>query len=144
MRIGRLAEAVGVEPSTIRYYESIGILPEPRRTPAGYRDYDDADVQRLRFVVLARTLGLGLDDVADILAFRDRGEAPCGYVRDLLARQVAAVDRRIAQLQTLAGELRRLQRAAATLPDMDPDDPCVCHLLQLDDHPTPRAARTGR
>ncbi len=132
MRIGELARTVGVEPSTIRYYESVGILPEPRRTRSGYRDYGDEDVERLRFVALARSLGLGLDDIGDILGFRDRGQVPCGYVRGLLAQQVTAVERRIDQLQQLASELRRLQRAAETLPDMTPDDPCVCHLIQID------------
>ncbi len=136
MRIGELARTVGVEPSTIRYYESVGILPEPRRTASGYRDYGDDDVQRLRFVALARSLGLGLGDVGDILAFRDRGEVPCGYVRGLLVEQVAAVERRIEELQDLAGELRRLHRHAETLPDMAPDDPCVCHLIQLGRPPT--------
>ena len=81
MRIGEVGTAVGVDPPTIRYYESVGVLPEPERTASGYRAYSAADVERLRFVTLARSLGLGLDDIRDILGLRDRGEAPCGYVR---------------------------------------------------------------
>jgi len=130
MRIGEVGLAVGVDPPTIRYYESVGVLPEPERTTSGYRAYSSADVERLQFVTLARSLGIGLDDIRQILGLRDRGEAPCGYVRGVLDRQVDAVEERIEQLQALSGELRRLQRAAKTLPDIEVEDPCVCHILE--------------
>lgn len=130
MRIGEVGKAVGVGPPTIRYYESVGVLPEPERTPSGYRSYSVDDVERLRFVTLARSLGIGLDDIREILGLRDRGEAPCRYVRAVLDRQVDAVAERIGRLETLSEELRRLQRLARTLPDVDSDDPCVCHILQ--------------
>jgi len=130
MRIGEVGLAVGVDPPTIRYYESVGVLPEPERTTSGYRAYSPADVERLQFVTLARSLGIGLDDIRQILGLRDRGEAPCGYVRGVLNRQVDTVEERILQLQALSGELRRLQRAAKTLPDIDAEDPCVCHILE--------------
>ncbi|MCL1692465.1 MAG: MerR family transcriptional regulator, partial [Actinomycetia bacterium] len=81
MRIGEAGAAVGVDPPTIRYYESVGVLPEPGRTSSGYRDYGAADIDRLRFVTLARSLGVGLDDIRQILGLRDEGEAPCTYVR---------------------------------------------------------------
>ncbi|MDK1010492.1 MAG: heavy metal-responsive transcriptional regulator [Actinomycetota bacterium] len=130
MRIGEVAGAVGVDTSKIRYYESVGVLPEPERTASGYRAYGSEDVERLRFVVLARSLGVGLDDIRQILGLRDQGEAPCSYVRGVLDRQVDAVEERISQLQMLSEELRRLQEAARTLPDTSSDDPCVCHILQ--------------
>ncbi|MEE8406555.1 MAG: heavy metal-responsive transcriptional regulator [Acidimicrobiia bacterium] len=130
MRIGEVGNAVGVDPPTIRYYESVGVLPEPERTSSGYRAYSSADVGRLRFVTLARSLGIGLDDIRQILGLRDRGEAPCAYVRGVLDSQVDAVDERIVQLQALSEELRRLQRAAKTLPDIGAEDPCVCHILE--------------
>ncbi|MCH7669733.1 MAG: heavy metal-responsive transcriptional regulator [Acidobacteria bacterium] len=130
MRIGELATEVDVETSTIRYYESIGVLPEPERNASGYRMYGTGDVERLRFVTLARTLGVGLADISQILGLRDQGEAPCEYVRRVLDRQVDAVEGRIQQLQALSTELRKLQRAARTLPDTGSDDPCVCHILQ--------------
>ncbi len=130
MRIGEVAVAAGVGTPTIRYYESVGVLPEPGRTSSGYRSYMSDDVERLRFVTLARSLGVSLDDIRQILGLRDQGEAPCGYVRGVLDRQVDAVEERIEQLQALSGELRRLQEAARTLPDTGSDDPCVCHILQ--------------
>jgi MerR family transcriptional regulator, copper efflux regulator len=130
MRIGEAATTVGVDTSTIRYYESVGVLPEPERTTSGYRSYASEDVERLRFVTLARSLGVGLDDIRQILGLRDQGQAPCGYVRGVLDRQVDAVEERIEQLRALSEELRRLQKTARTLPDTGSDDPCVCHILQ--------------
>lgn len=130
MRIGEVGAAVGVDPPTIRYYESVGVLPEPERMASGYRSYSAEDVERLRFVTLARTLGVGLDDIRQILALRDQGEAPCGYVRGVLDRQVDAVKERISQLEDLSAELCKLQLVARTLPDTSSDDPCVCHILR--------------
>ncbi len=109
MRIGELAEQVGVNPKTVRYYEDIGVLPEPERTPSGYRVYDEADVDRLVFVKTAQRLGMTLDEVKEILALRDRGEQPCSYVRDVLRRERAHIDQRITELQALRSELATLE-----------------------------------
>ena len=100
------------------------------RTSSGYRVYSEDDVDRLRFVTLARSLGLPLDDIREILGLRDRGEAPCGYVRDVIARQVVAMDERLRELEEMAVELRRLQRLSRQLGDMASDAPCVCHILE--------------
>ncbi len=115
MRIGELADSLGINPRTIRYYESIGLLPEPDRTPSGYRHYGNADVERLTFIRTAQRLGLTLDDIAEVIAFRDRGERPCGHVMGLLRRQVAELDRRIEEMCRLREELTRLESEAQRL-----------------------------
>lgn len=130
MRIGVLAGKLGLNPRTIRFYESIDVLPEAPRTPSGYRDYGEADHQRLRFVRLAQSLGLTLDDIREILALRDRGEAPCAYVREVIDEQAAAIDRRIEELERMRLELRRLRRVARELPATVPEDGGVCHILE--------------
>jgi DNA-binding transcriptional MerR regulator len=116
VRIGELADAVGVNPKTIRFYEQIGLLPEPERRPSGYRDYSDEDRERLVFVRTAQRLGLPLVDIKEILAFAERAETPCGYVRSVLARQVDELDQRIAELVELRAQLQSLARRAARLP----------------------------
>lgn len=113
MRIGELAEELGINPRTIRFYERIGLLPEPERTGSGYRSYDQADAERLRFIKTAQRLGLRLDEIAEILRFRDRGQQPCGYVSELLRRQVADLDRRIGEMCRIREELVRLEAEAA-------------------------------
>lgn len=132
MRIGELAKEVGVDPPTIRFYESVGVLPDPDRTPAGYRWYDAADVERLRLVAVARSLDLGLEDIREILALRDRGVAPCGHVRVLLDRQTEVIARRIAELERVAGELSELRRRAERITEATSDE-VWCPILQHQD-----------
>ena len=129
MRIGQVAEQVGVDPPTIRFYEAGGLLPEPARTPAGYRDYRETDVDRLRFISTARSLDLALDDIGEILALRDRGEAPCRYVRQLLNDHAGTIRTRIAELEALQADLEVLRRRAAAFGDTGSTD-CVCHIIE--------------
>jgi len=104
--------------------------PLARRTPNGYRDYDEADVSRVRFVSGARHLGFSLDDSAEILALRDRREAPCRVVLDKLQAKAGQVAHRIAELQRLEIELRELHALGLTFPIDDVDGKnCVCHLV---------------
>ncbi len=108
MKIGEIAQRVGVNPKTIRFYESIGVIPEPPRTQSGYRDYDDEHVHRLQFIKSAQRLGLKLEDIAEVLAFRDRGERPCDYVVEVVRREVADLNTRIREMRALKGDLETL------------------------------------
>ncbi|HEU5006828.1 MAG TPA: heavy metal-responsive transcriptional regulator [Jatrophihabitantaceae bacterium] len=116
MRIGELAEQARVNPKTIRFYETIGLLPEPTRTSGNYRDYTADDLGRLRFIKTAQRLGFSLDEIGEILRFAERSEPPCGYVRERLQAEVAAIDARIRDLRVLRAELLDLQAKAAQLP----------------------------
>lgn len=130
MKIHKLSKLTGIPPKTIRYYESIGVLPLPRRTENGYRDYDEVDVERIKFVSGARNLVFSLDDIAEIMALRDRREAPCRVVLDLLEERAREISRRIIELQRLEGELRELHDLGLQFPIDDVDGKnCVCHLV---------------
>ncbi len=129
MRIGEIADRSGVGVKTIRYYEGIGVLPPPARTPSGYRDYDATVVDRLTFVRAAQSVGLTLGEIREIVALRDRGETPCGHVSELLQRRAAETQRRVDDLRRLQGELRRLARRARVLSPADCDPELVCHLI---------------
>ena len=117
MRIGELARLGDVNPKTIRYYESIGLLPEPARNPSGYRDYGQSYVERLTFIRTAKRLGITLDEVKEILALGERGEAPCSYVRAVLDAQVATIDQRVRELEDLRSQLTELAAEADRLPE---------------------------
>lgn len=119
MHIGDLAAQSGVAAKTIRYYESVGLLPPPTRAANNYRQYRAADVERLRFIASARGLGFTLTEVADILAARDQGIAPCDRVLGTLDRQLATLDQRIADLLMLREDLRRIRAQGAELPRDD-------------------------
>lgn len=130
MRIGEAARRVGLEASAIRFYESTGLLPAPRRTPAGYRDYEPRDLDLMRFVKQARGLGIPVDDVRQIVALRDRGEAPCNFVRRVLDREARLIDGRIAELRALRAELHVLRERAAEVTDDWESGSCVCHVIE--------------
>lgn len=131
MLIHELAKQTGVPAKTIRYYESIGLLPRPKRTANNYREYAPAETERLLFIASARSLGFSLDDVAEILAARDDGIAPCQRVLDAIDRRLATIDRRIADLLALRDSLRQLQSEGAILPRDDVQgEHCVCYLLK--------------
>jgi DNA-binding transcriptional MerR regulator len=130
MKINQLANLTGVSPTTIRYYEKVGLLPKPHRGPNGYRDYKVGDIDRLKLVLGARRLEFSLDDVTEILAMRDRREAPCRKVLDKLSKKAEEVAQRIVELQRLEYELRHLYELGQTFPTDDVDGKaCVCHLV---------------
>ena len=130
MQINQLAALAGVSPKTIRYYESIGVLPEPYRSPNGYREYAQPDMERLKLVVGARRLDFSLDDINEIIAMRDRREAPCRVMLDKLAHKADEIAHRITELQRLEQELRHLHELGETFPTDDVDGKaCVCHLV---------------
>jgi MerR family transcriptional regulator, copper efflux regulator len=129
MRIGELAEQAGISTKAIRYYEQIGILAPPARSASGYRTYDQAALGRLSFVRAAQAVGLTLDEIRQVIAFRDDGQAPCAHVTDLLRRHAADLDARIRELQKLRGELRQLARRATTLDPAQCPPEQVCHII---------------
>lgn len=104
MRIGELAERSGVNATTIRYYEQIGLLPEPNRTPASYREYDEITVARLVFIRAAQQIGLSLAEIREVLALREQGQAPCPHVTTLLEQRAAEFAERIAALEQMRME----------------------------------------
>jgi len=131
MLIRELAKQSGVPAKTIRYYESLGLLPRPKRAANNYRQYMPADAERLSFIASARSLGFALDDIAEILAARDKGMAPCQRVLDLVAHRLTEIDRRIAGLLALRDSLRQLQSEGAILPRDDVQgERCICYLLK--------------
>lgn len=127
MRIGELAAQLGLNPKTIRFYEAGGLLPVPQRTASGYRMYTDADAERITFIKSAQRLGMSLDEIREVLAFRDRGQPPCAYVRQTLRDQVAGIDRRIAELVRLREQLVVLDRQTGGIAE---DEGCYCGIIE--------------
>jgi DNA-binding transcriptional MerR regulator len=126
LRVAELADAVGVAPDTIRYYERAGLLPPPARTPAGYRAYDPGAVDRLRFIQGAQRLGLRLRDIRDLLAIRDTGVCPCEPAEQLLRRRLAELDAEMARLAALRVQMVAMVQAlpAADCPPPTPGTWC--------------------
>lgn len=103
LRRSDLARATGCNLETIRYYENIGIMPQPPRSAKNYRSYDQTHVARLRFVMRARDLGFTLEEIRDLLTLVDGGLQTCGEVQVIADRHLDNVAAKIA-------DLKRIQR----------------------------------
>lgn len=108
LSIGELSRRTGVKITTIRYYEEAGLLPAPPRTGAGRRSYGAAHLGRLNFIRHARDLGFEPDAIREMLALSDTPDQSCARV-DALARQhLDEVEDKIARLELLRSELKRM------------------------------------
>jgi DNA-binding transcriptional MerR regulator len=117
MRIGEVAALAQVPAKTIRFWEGEHLLPEPARTPAGCRDYGPAIPERIGFIRQAQAAGLTLDAIGQVLDIRDGGAPPRVHVTTLIARRLAEVQARLAELTRTRDQLAALaERAAAQDP----------------------------
>ena len=108
--IAQASAATGVSAKMIRHYESIGLISAAHRTESGYRRYGEEDVNVLRFVKRARTLGFSIDEIRSLLAlWRDRGRSSAEVKGVALAR-IAELDAKIAELKAIRDTLDHLAR----------------------------------
>lgn len=129
MKIGELGSRTGLSTKTLRYYESIGLLPEPERTPSGYRDYDDTAVERVRFVRDAQATGLSLAEISSVLELKDAGSTSCQHTRALLERHVQELDAQIERLTQARAELAAMAARASALDPGACTDPNRCQVI---------------
>lgn len=135
MTIGTLAEHLGVNPRTIRYYERVGLIPPARRSEGGYRLYAPADEERIRFIKSAQRLGLTLGEVKETLAFRERGERPCRYVAGLIEERLGEINQRLRELRAFKRDLAQLRERMRDEGGVERDG-SYCHYIEH----SPRAA----
>jgi len=138
MNIGELGRLTGVSTKAIRYYEDIGVLNEPERSPNGYRAYGPDTVDRLRFVKDAQLTGLTLAEIATILDQRGRGESTCEHVMTLLDHHLQELESRIETLEKTRKKLIAIAERSRALDPADCVDPNRCQTLApLDDPEEP-------
>lgn len=127
MTRGELADRADVNAETIRYYENRDLLPEPSRSAAGYRMYDDEDVARLRFIKRAQELGFTLAEVSELLTLR-RENSQAEEVRIKASEKLQEVDRKIGDLQLIRSELADLVTACSAAEASGDDCPILRNL----------------
>jgi Cu(I)-responsive transcriptional regulator len=108
LKIGDLANATGTKVQTIRYYEEIGLLPPSARTEGNYRIYDGGALRRLSFIRRSRDLGFSLDQVRELLGLADHSDRSCAAVETIAREHRKAIERKIADLTALDGELTHI------------------------------------
>ena len=123
LRRAELARLTGCNLETIRYYEKIGMLPDPPRSRAGYREYDDRHVSRLRFILRGRELGFSIEEIRGLLALVDGGAQTCAEVKERTERHLLDVRAKIADLKRIEKVLAAT--AAACSGDVVPDCPVL-------------------
>ena len=132
--IGGASLASGVSAKMIRHYESLGLLPAPQRTAAGYRIYDDTDVHTLRFIRRARDLGFSMQEVERLLGLWRNRRRASGDVRKVAQQHIADLDRRIAELQEMRRTLEHLVHHCRG--DHRPDCPILDDLAEVSGRPS--------
>jgi len=108
LTIGTLGQRTGTKVQTIRYYEEIGLMPEPDRTEGGQRRYGEQAIDRLAFIRHARQLGFTLESIRELLDLSDHPERPCDEADSIARKQLRDVELRLSRLEALRAELTRM------------------------------------
>ena len=112
LKIGELASQTGTSAETLRYYESEGLLPEPRRSDAGYRLYTPLDVRRVHFVRRARGMGFSLKEVSELLSLQvEKEAATCGEVKLIAEQKLVSISEKLAELTKMKAALQQITDA---------------------------------
>jgi DNA-binding transcriptional MerR regulator len=114
LKIGEVASQAGVSVDTVRFYERVGVLPLPARTPSGYREYQPETVARIRLTRELQAIGFTLADAVDALAAHDAGGATCESERWRLEAVLRRVDAKLAELAALRRRIVDARAACAT------------------------------
>jgi DNA-binding transcriptional MerR regulator len=131
LRISDLAAEVGLTADTIRYYERLGLLPQPERTRSGYRTYDEGWLDRLRFIKGAQRFGLRLSEIRELVEIQDRGGCPCGHTRALLRKRIAEVDEERRRLEHLRADLvEMVERTEGCIEPVASTWPCAVEFIE--------------
>jgi MerR family transcriptional regulator, mercuric resistance operon regulatory protein len=129
LTIGKLANSAGINLETVRYYERIGLMPEPGRTEKGHRNYATAHVRRLTFIRRARELGFAIEDIRTLLELAEPGRVSCCEVQKIAARHLHNVRSKLADLA------RMEQLLAKTIGQCSGNPSSACPVLEMLDPP---------
>ena len=129
LTIGQAAKHTGLSQKAIRLYEARGLLPATARTEAGYRTFSQRDLGVLHFIRRARSLGLRLEEIKQVIELERGGAQPCVQVLRLVGAHIREIDRTIAELRTLRSALVEVQEAAVAS-DQRGEDAVVCQVIE--------------
>lgn len=128
MNIGAAAKASGLNAKTIRYYAEIALIKPTLRLANGYRDYNDAEIRKLRFVRKARAFGFSIDACRELLGLYEDHDRASADVKRIALEKIDTIDHKLAELRLLRDELQHL--ADACTGDDRPDCPILDGLAE--------------
>jgi DNA-binding transcriptional MerR regulator len=130
MNVSEVARKAGVTGHTIRYYARLGLLKPQRDPRSRYKKFTESDVTRLQFILMARSLGFTLSEVAEIFRRSARRETPCPMVRDIIRRRIDETADRLNAVLALRERMKRALALWETMPDQVPDGNAICALIE--------------
>ena len=126
LSVGQLAKRASVNIETVRYYEKRKILPKPKRTESGYRQYSENDVARILFIKRAKELGFTLNEISELLSLKIKSSSTCGDVKRLAEIKVSDIEKKITDLNTIKKKLEELM----ALCDKENASTSECYILE--------------
>ena len=111
LTIGQLAKTSQVKVETVRYYERRGLIPKPPRRESGYRQFSQKDVERIRFIKHAQSIGFTLHEIAELLSLRVEPEATCGDINQRIDNKLIDIKEKIGTLLKMEKTLLKLKQA---------------------------------
>ena len=129
MKVSELANALNTTSDTVRHYTKIGLLKPTKRSDNGYKFYNQAQQQRLGFILTARHLGFTVKDITEIFNETDKSNPACPIVRDIIEKRLVEVEQKFQQMQTMMQLMQQARNEWQNLPDKAPDSHSICHLI---------------
>jgi len=130
MLVREIADMTDVTAETVRYYTRMGLLNPEQKAENGYREYDDQDLERLRFIRNARHLGFTVKDIKQILDHAELGNSPCPLVREIIQERVEELQHQIEREQQLLVRMKTAMSAWKEMENGVPDGHTVCSLIE--------------
>jgi len=125
MKIGEIARSTRTNPSTVRYYEEIGLMPAPMREDSGQRRYNEEDRRRLAFIRQCRAFGFSIEQIRSLVMLTRDSERSCGEARAIAADHLKAVSERVSELTELQRSLMDFVESCDTACAGGPGPECV-------------------
>ncbi|MPW35588.1 MerR family transcriptional regulator [Vibrio sp. B1Z05] len=130
MITSKLAKLANVSPDTVRYYTKRGLIVATRNPDNGYKEYDRAALQRLKFIHQAREIGFALKEIEAILASAEEGTSPCPQVRQMMTEKITETEQQILRLQQHVSMLKSTFASWESLSDGTPTGESICCLIE--------------
>ncbi|MFT7246684.1 MAG: MerR family Zn(II)-responsive transcriptional regulator of zntA [Candidatus Azotimanducaceae bacterium] len=130
LRIGELAELTQTNNETLRFYETKGLLPVPRRSPSGYRLYGQAAVDQVSFILRAKRVGFSLKEIAELLSLKvDKSDTTCGEVKAVAEHKLEVIQSKLDELHRMQAALRQITDACCG-GDVSAESCSILHALE--------------
>lgn len=130
MTVTELARQTGTTPDAVRYYTRMGLLQPERNPDNGYRLYQHKEINWLRFIRQAKTLGFTLHEIQEIMKSRDEGHSPCPRVREILQKRIIENRQHLQELLALQKRMEKALQQWNDIPDRKPNEKSVCPLIE--------------